>query len=402
MLKWTDNLNMSFKVYLKNNDGSTKDIRRFTTKTNERVDFNDVCEKLKQFFPELRGNEFTVSWIDVDNDEIRICSDQELEVATKLNPALLRLYVHLCQIPNRGVWNGVVCDGCNNQLKGFRYKCVRCKDYDLCSQCELLGLHADHYMIRISHSQQWSAHHAPRLHRDERKFLKKKAMYFTNNYTFYDGNGREMFNLLKFLKKFDLDMSWIVDIKTGTSSDTSPDTSPDTLNISQTNKTEEKKECQTNITTSQTGTEKIPEKDTKLVIDSIDETFTSDNASVSSAETTIKKAEGTEEWTILDKTDTSDINSTSFISSGLNVLSEKQVSANASMVSSTSKEVDTSDQTIYPQLAKEEESSYHPNPKVREGLSIMLAMGYSNKSGLLTHLLEAEDGDIKKVLDLLD
>jgi len=44
---------------------------------------------------------------------------------------------------------GVTCDGCENAIRGYRYKCVVCPDYDLCSCCEIKKIHPQHLMLRI-------------------------------------------------------------------------------------------------------------------------------------------------------------------------------------------------------------------------------------------------------------
>lgn len=50
--------------------------------------------------------------------------------------------------------NGVVCDVCNTEIRGFRYKCMQCPDYDLCGKCEQKGNHAGHIMMRIAFPEQ--------------------------------------------------------------------------------------------------------------------------------------------------------------------------------------------------------------------------------------------------------
>jgi len=46
---------------------------------------------------------------------------------------------------NEAVHFGVQCDGCGvNPIRGIRYKCAVCSDYDLCSQCLGRGIHKEH------------------------------------------------------------------------------------------------------------------------------------------------------------------------------------------------------------------------------------------------------------------
>jgi len=51
----------------------------------------------------------------------------------------------------------VECDGCScAPIKGIRYKCSVCHDYDLCEVCEAKGTHPEHPMVKIRQPQ-----HAP-------------------------------------------------------------------------------------------------------------------------------------------------------------------------------------------------------------------------------------------------
>lgn len=51
---------------------------------------------------------------------------------------------------NKAVHPGVVCDGCDGEIIGFRYKCMDCFDFDLCMDCESKMMHSQHIMIRIA------------------------------------------------------------------------------------------------------------------------------------------------------------------------------------------------------------------------------------------------------------
>ncbi|XP_055600989.1 protein ref(2)P [Uranotaenia lowii] len=43
----------------------------------------------------------------------------------------------------------VICDVCDDTIKGHRYKCMQCFNYDLCMRCEAKYRHKDHMMLRI-------------------------------------------------------------------------------------------------------------------------------------------------------------------------------------------------------------------------------------------------------------
>ena len=64
----------------------------------------------------------------------------------------MKLYVknHGEPIQDEKLHPGITCDGCENNVKGFRFKCTQCYDFDLCSACEAKNVHpADHEMICI-------------------------------------------------------------------------------------------------------------------------------------------------------------------------------------------------------------------------------------------------------------
>jgi sequestosome 1 len=54
-----------------------------------------------------------------------------------------------------------MCDACDGAVRGIRYKCMSCADFDLCSSCEKQGKHAQHPMARIAdpNDRSWMAHH---------------------------------------------------------------------------------------------------------------------------------------------------------------------------------------------------------------------------------------------------
>lgn len=54
-------------------------------------------------------------------------------------------------VPNEDlpVHTNIVCDVCDDVIRGHRYKCMQCFNYDLCMRCESRFRHKDHMMVRI-------------------------------------------------------------------------------------------------------------------------------------------------------------------------------------------------------------------------------------------------------------
>ncbi|KAL7676986.1 hypothetical protein ACOME3_003235 [Neoechinorhynchus agilis] len=41
------------------------------------------------------------------------------------------------------------CNGCKTMIKGIRYNCLVCVDFDLCGNCNSAGVHSHHNMVKI-------------------------------------------------------------------------------------------------------------------------------------------------------------------------------------------------------------------------------------------------------------
>jgi len=94
---------------------------------------------------------------DADDDMIAFSSDDELLEAVKnVKDGILRVYI-IETPPSTApsepgpLHYGVTCDGCEGEVRGVRYKCLSCPDYDLCVRCQAAGKHSEHEMITIEH-----------------------------------------------------------------------------------------------------------------------------------------------------------------------------------------------------------------------------------------------------------
>ena len=87
---------------------------------------------------------------------IAFSSDDELmEAVNNVRDGILRVYIteKASAAPSapEPLHYGVTCDGCEGEVRGVRYKCLNCPDYDLCSNCKATGMHSEHEMFNIDH-----------------------------------------------------------------------------------------------------------------------------------------------------------------------------------------------------------------------------------------------------------
>ncbi|EGC37625.1 hypothetical protein DICPUDRAFT_91584 [Dictyostelium purpureum] len=86
---------------------------------------------------------------------------------------------------------GITCDGCQNKVFGYRYKCTVCEDYDLCSKCEASNIHpSEHPLLKISTpipiKCSWDSPHKP--HKFSRPNHKKFASRYISDISIKDGS----------------------------------------------------------------------------------------------------------------------------------------------------------------------------------------------------------------------
>merc|ERR1719367_2440204 len=184
----TSNSNtVSFKVFLKSLDGEVE-ARRFVVDRDVATSFTYLQEKLVSLFPgALRRANFALSWIDEDGDKVTIGTDEELVLA--LTEMVGPTYKINVDIKSNGkeeaakssnaageVHTGVVCDSCEKEVAGFRYKCCVCADYDLCGDCEAKGVHPGHNMIRIATPENaWPRHFFNRVNKMHERMSSRRA-----------------------------------------------------------------------------------------------------------------------------------------------------------------------------------------------------------------------------------
>ncbi|XP_012235589.1 sequestosome-1 isoform X2 [Linepithema humile] len=463
----------SFKVYLVGEDSwAPTEVRRFGIDADVATNFVYLQEKLRNIFPNLRGKNFIITWKDEENETITISTNEELEIALtemSIKNDVYKFYIILqyerdsmdMSKIEKILHPGVICDVCDKDIHGFRFKCMQCPDYDLCTECMAHGNHPEHYMVRMTEPVEWSSYHGRRLAHHVRKFLKKAAQHSKDeerkcpyksskrgNCPLY--NMSDEFHEQKRTREQRREPS--AEAATEATEDTQQEASrhsfsqlmkifednisnisqfldPLGINVTMTdidstknkpnNDTQTKSNGQKSenraSTSSEESAKKFPGEGKKLrddVVGTADEKApVTNNSATSSAPkevaataaavaTNAEQASEAEEWTLVQR-ESCDSHASS--TSSLNGATPKQnPTPSAPVATSAESKTESPKQNIYPSLPAEvRKEFYHPNPKIQRAVEAMMAMGFSNESGWLTHLLVSKDGDIGKALDVL-
>ena len=149
---------VTVKAVICDANGQESQVRKFVIDKQICTSFGYLVNKLEQLIPELADHKFDITWRDEENDMITMLNDEELTVALLegkkdyLNIFVTKKRMNTAKnnMNKEGdVHYGVKCDSCLAAIKGSRYKCLVCPDFDLCLSCEMAGKHNMHKMVRL-------------------------------------------------------------------------------------------------------------------------------------------------------------------------------------------------------------------------------------------------------------
>jgi len=430
---------VSYKV--KYNDGGETNIRRFCLDKDVSTSFTYLEEKLCHVFPELKRQGFTIQWTDEEGDIVTVGNDEDLMIAmTEMKGALYKFTVKVNNIGDNeaktgGLHPGVMCDGCQGKVVGFRYKCLVCEDFDLCTNCEYVGCHPQHNMIRINNpdvfwpQQVFSPLRVLNQTKEtsEKEKLKKKQQeenqcksvemfapsvdallgptfeMVVNAMTGFqkktdkvednakkeskDGDGHlENSTLEKSfeqLSKYIIDNSKNIEKMGKAVSDLLEPLGVD-VNVQFMPKVDSEKENENN------ETEHVNIKPVQEKTVSEENNLEPEKEKYPENQTSVVSGDG--EWNIIENCgdNKDDTRNVELPNAPHGTAHDSKIPEDIVSAPSTSAPTDASMIAV------------HPDPKVKVALQAMLNMGFNNDGGWLTNLLETKQGDIGKTLDVLN
>merc|ERR1712173_192 len=416
---------VSFKIILKEN-GKDDELRRILVDRDVVTSFCYLQEKLFLVFPQLKQKNFSVQWTDQEGDIITITDDEQLGIAlAEMEGPVYKLFVKAKDvartITDTAVMHaGIVCDGCEMApIKGTRYKCLVCADFDLCALCESEGKHPQHNMIKLPNA---GPRFPKRLLKCAQRMHERAGRSQCHQPRRNCGIQAPMFpNIKLFMESIptciqqDLPLGEVIGAVMKTAKE-------ENEKQKETNKTEtneqttfEKEDADQDDNSSHEEIEKafgmignVVGQICKDVLGTLGADGTgSQDVSVSGQDTPVKEsyapekentsssqeeemsdeitsAPQTDDWTMVsdDEEKDSDVDKTV---------------TEVSLAPEVKKSADKST----PSLNSNEDALDHSDGKVQVAVQAMMNMGFSNEGGWLTRLLETQNADIGKTLDIL-
>ncbi|CAG0893518.1 unnamed protein product [Darwinula stevensoni] len=399
---------LGVKAFLKRS-GETTEVRRFTVDQDVAANYVYLQGKVRAVFPCLQRSDFTVTWIDKEGDDITISCDEELQEAIMetMNVGgseFFKLNVHADAKPTQTkdgeVHEGVVCDGCEGPVKGFRYKCLQCHDYDLCGGCEMTGKkHAAHHMIRIPSPEdcpgRWGRgwrrrfRHAPMFgfwgDHHGRGFRGGRRCNMPPPPPIWEGAG-EIGRMAKEFTRHLWSALGGYPMPEGEGEQQGIDTEVDVVTG------DKLKRCGGQCPTAKSSASNDQEMDAESGVEK-------DSASAAQGEK--EKDKNVTDAGVRDKSPDEKESGWTFVRKDAEGDGGARPKTPPGASADPQPSISATDSTIYPSLSGIPLQPSHPNPKVAHSLGLMLMMGFTNEGGWLTRLLEEKDGDIGKVLDVI-
>ncbi|PAA67987.1 hypothetical protein BOX15_Mlig025817g1 [Macrostomum lignano] len=150
----------SIKAYFIDKEDRITEIRRFSVLNPP--DIACLVEKVRALFDIDSSQNVRMQWLDSENERVTFSTSEELADALSSSAIIdgsdddgtLRVYIS-CPSPlipaskNSVIHPDILCDGCNQPVRGYRFKCVICQDFDLCCHCVVINRHCEHPMIML-------------------------------------------------------------------------------------------------------------------------------------------------------------------------------------------------------------------------------------------------------------
>lgn len=433
------------KAFLEQDDDDKSEIRRFLANEEMCQSFTLLHDKILSLFPSLSGKAFALNWKDTEGDLIIMSSDEELTQAiSNAENGLLRIYIMILNTKNQKpstksttgeLHYGVVCDGCNGEVRGSRYKCLQCDDYDLCSTCHLKDIHPHHDMVKLcsslSHNHWWGfpgwrrvwqhvfgkpPHRGPYdTHNNEEFYARPFCKGFPKSHHKTSTKSEKKQNVedlnqdediteqtREFIKTVGQTVAAVLDplgiqlnIDILNSNDKQEPTKPETGTTDQNQSEKQNQNTDMAEEQQQQNNEKVlpSQENNSTKVKSVMNLTASDNLTPTAPPP--EKESGDEPTNSTNERETPEAENEWTVVSDGDLGQNNKTSANEGAQAATSEGASSTYLKVSPE-------DLHPDPKVAVALSQMLNMGFTNEGGWLACLLESKNGNISAVLDALN